>query len=62
MEDACCENCLFWTDDWEESEYQDVGTCRRYPPTRNSKRPKETGLFPLTSCVCWCGEYKEKKS
>jgi len=58
--EAKCENCKFWwCPERKENPEEDLGWCRRYPPTEHFQEgpPSET-LPPLTSYDSWCGEFK----
>ncbi len=54
MSKPACADCVHWM---ERSE--DLGICLRFPPTTylNSKDTTET-VWPQTSRVAYCGEWK----
>lgn len=85
-----CETCKFWQSRWEyleysdddipedsktlKLEYQQIGTCRRWPPIAVTHQDDVSGFdlfygdatdffeFPVTRAYDWCGEFKVNKS
>ena len=53
MAERRCEGCRWFL----RYTSQDIGQCRRYPPTQNT----ETGWLEV-SHFDWCGEWQEKSS
>jgi hypothetical protein len=60
-----CAHCKFWI-----AAQQNVGFCRRYPPTiqmfQVHEHPNSNPImvpsvqFPIVSMAAWCGEFVEK--
>lgn len=50
-----CANCKWWVPNRDDGDsYSDDGLCHRYPPVAFDD---EYGMFPMTDCDEWCGEY-----
>ena len=53
-----CETCLFHDKTAPEYKYNNVGVCRRYPPSIRNKHGVETvERQPIVFDRDWCGEY-----
>ena len=48
QKDERCGVCLFFKD---ESDMEEKGICRRFPPAKGEQ-------FPIVLKTGWCGEYK----
>jgi len=60
-----CSSCRFWDLDTNRNP-DDVGICRRYPPTIPNAQSsvddyQDYPVWPLTLDSEWCGEHKPKK-
>jgi hypothetical protein len=54
-----CQSCSFF----EREKNEDVGICRRYPPSTFFLGDDEfDSLFPVTGPSEWCGEFKRQVS
>jgi hypothetical protein len=70
-----CEDCKWWDTNYiSKSHGLTCCPCKRQPPTlilaqhlsvdeiENIEACSEWALWPETSCVDWCGEFKEKNN
>lgn len=62
VEYAECGNCRYFWHDREESGEDDLGECRRYPPSYvlDHGTPDEFFYCPSVTKGFWCGEHSER--
>lgn len=64
MGEERCETCRFWVTTYALA--QDTGDCRKGLPVVHFDRNRDGelthwGHWPLTTAVCWCGEFQPRK-
>lgn len=59
---ACCGNCVYFWADESLGGVDDLGECRRFPPSviECEDTPEETWNGPLVAPLRWCGEWRKR--